>query len=44
MRSYKFISIYNESQNEHLEYELMYYENKCFLLRFIYAFELIIRN
>ena len=41
MRSCKFINIYNESQNEHLECEIMYYENKCFLLRFIYVFELI---
>ena len=37
-RSCKFISIYGESQNEHLECEIMYYENKCFLLRFIQRF------
>ena len=29
-RSCKIINIYNESQNEHLEREIIYYENKCF--------------
>ena len=28
--SCKFTSIYNKSQNEHLECEIMYYENKVF--------------
>ena len=40
-RSCKFNNIYNES---HLECEIMYYENNFFVMRFIYAFELIIRN